>query len=50
MMNKKEDRVPFYKELYYKVENELGVYDTIVGLALGAVVCGLYWSHCWKNH
>lgn len=46
----KENKVPFYKELYYKVERDLGVYDTLTGIALGVGVCCLYWRHCWKNH
>ena len=46
----KENKTPFYKEIYYKVENEIGVLDTVIGLALVATVCGLWWRHCWKNH
>lgn len=53
-MDKKSDKVPFYKELYYKVEKELGPIDTLVGLGLGAVsgvaICCMYWRHAWKNH
>lgn len=49
-----KDKAPFYKELYNKLENELGPIDTIAGLALGtfggAVICVLYWRHAWKNH
>ena len=49
-----KDKAPFYKELYSKLENELGPIDTIAGLALGtfggAVICVLYWRHAWKNH
>ena len=49
-----KDNAPFYKEIFYKIENELGPIDTIIGLGLGAVVgatvCGLYWRHAWKNH
>lgn len=47
-MNKNKE--PFYKEVYDKVENEIGVLDTVIGLGLGVVVCALYWRHAWKNH
>ena len=49
-MNNKVEKVPFYKEIYDKVENELGIYDTLTGLAIGVAACMLYWRHCWKNH
>lgn len=49
-MDKKPDKVPFYKEICNKVEKEIGVIDLIIGLGLGATVCGLYWRHAWKNH
>lgn len=45
-----ENKEPFYKEVYDKVENEIGVLDMVIGLGLGAVVCVLYWRHAWKNH
>ena len=45
-----ENKEPFYKKIYRKVENELGPMDTLIGIGLGVVVCGLYWSHCWRNH
>lgn len=48
------NRMPFYKELYFKLENEIGTVDTITGLALGLgvgiVSCGLYWIHAYKYH
>ena len=47
-MNKNKE--PFYKEVYDKVENEIGVLDTVIGLGLGAIVCALYWRYAWKNH
>ena len=47
-MNKNKE--PFYKEVYDKVENEIGVLDTVIGLGLGSVVCALYWRYAWKNH
>ncbi len=47
---KDENRVPFYKELYNKLENEIGAIDMIIGLGIGVVACGLYWRHAWKNH
>lgn len=46
----KERKVPFYKDIYLKVENELGPFDTIIGLGLGVTVCALYWRHCWLRH
>lgn len=53
MMNNK-DNAPFYKELFYKIENELGPIDTITGLALGLgvgmVSCVAYWIHAYKYH
>ena len=49
-MSNKVEKVPFYKEIYDKVENELGIYDTFTGLAIGVAACILYWRHCWKNH
>ena len=45
-----ENKEPFYKEVYKKVENEIGVVDAVIGLGLGVVVCGLYWHYCWRNH
>ena len=49
-MSNKVEKVPFYKEIYDKVENELGIYDTLTGLAIGVAACMLYWRHCWNNH
>ena len=49
MKNNKENG-PFYKEFFHKMEDEIGIIDTIIGLTLGATVCGLYWRHAWKNH
>lgn len=49
-----KDKAPFYKELYDKVENELGPIDTIAGLVFGtlggAAICVLYWRYAWRNH
>ena len=45
-----ENREPFYKVLFNDVRNEIGPIDTITGLALGVVICGLYWAHCYKHH
>lgn len=51
---KEENKVPFYKDLYYKLENEIGVIDTISGLAIGVgvgvVSCVLYWRYTYKYH
>lgn len=49
-----KDKVPFYKELYNKIENELGLIDTIAGLGLGLGVgiatCLVYWVNAYKYH
>ena len=44
------EKIPFYKEFYHKMENEIGPIDTFIGLMLGATVCGIYWRCCWKKH
>lgn len=45
-MAKTPDRIPFWKEIYLKVEDEIGTEDAIIGLLLGGLVTILYWKHC----
>ena len=47
-MAKAPDKTPFWKEIYLKVEGEIGMENTITGVALGVIVTMLYWKHC-KN-
>ncbi len=47
-MAKTPDRIPFWKEIYLKVEDDIGTEDTIIGLLLGSLVCIMYWKHCKK--
>lgn len=48
------NKMPFYKELYFKLENEIGTIDTVAGLAIGVgagvVSCVLYWTYAYKYH
>lgn len=47
-MAKSPDRTPFWKEIYSKVEDDIGTEDAIIGLLLGGLVCIMYWKHCKK--
>ena len=47
-MSKTPDRIPFWKEVYLKVENDIGTEDAAIGLLLGCLVTLAYWKHCKK--
>lgn len=47
-MSKTPDKVPFWKEIYNKVEEDIGSEDALIGLILGGLVTVLYWKHCKK--
>lgn len=41
-----KDHTPFWKELFVKMEEEIGIEDTLIGLMLGSLVTVVYWKFC----
>ena len=47
-MSKTPNKIPFWKEIYLKIEDDIGTEDMLVGLLLGSLVTALYWKRCKK--
>lgn len=45
-MAKNPDKTPFWRELYYKLEGEIGSDNIFIGLMLGGLVTTIYWKGC----
>ncbi len=40
------NKTPFWKEIFVKMENEIGFEDTLLGLVLGLMTTTIYWKFC----
>lgn len=45
-MNEVQDKIPFWKERYLALQEDIGDENILMGLMLGGLVTLMYWKHC----
>ena len=40
------NKTPFWKEIFSKMEDEIGLDNTLLGIMLGSLVTVVYWKFC----